>query len=118
MLVTHSRRQRQQQSVDGEPMPMPYEVDELVELAELLELVDEVLEARCCCCCCCWRGSGAGRWAAWVCSCRRREASDGLDMDSGGGSRKASSGWVGSEGVWGWYSEMGLWLGVSSEKWV
>jgi hypothetical protein len=60
--------------------------------AEWLELVDEVLELD-------WSGSAPGRWAAAVCSWRRREASTGLDIDSSGVWRKASSGLVGSAKV-------------------
>lgn len=80
MPARQSRRQRQQKS-DCE--------DELE-----FELLDEVLEARCC------KGSAVGRWAAEVWSCRRREVSEGLDISSGGAGRKARSGWEGSEGVW------------------
>ena len=82
----------------------------MLELELELELVDEVLEARCC------RGSGAGRWAAAVWSCSRREASDGLDMCSSDAGRKARSGLEGSEGVYGEYSRVGEVLGVSTEK--
>jgi hypothetical protein len=67
MLARDSRRQRQQERVEGEPRPKLQ--------VELLELAEEVLDVRCC-----WMGSGAGRWAAWVCSCSRREASEGLVM--------------------------------------
>lgn len=69
--------------------------DDVMLEAELLELLEEVLLARCC------KGSAAGRWAAAVCSCRRREASGGLDICSGGDGRKASRGCEGSEGVYG-----------------
>lgn len=85
---------------------------ELVELVELLELLDEVLLSRCC------KGSAAGRWAAAVCSWRRREASGGPDICSGGGRRKANSGFDGSAGVSGANSEIGEQLGVSMEKWA
>ena len=37
-------------------------------------------------------------------------------MNEGGSGRRASSGWVGSEGVQAWYSETGLVEGVSREK--
>jgi hypothetical protein len=62
------------------------------EDTESLEVVDDVLELD-------WSGSAPGRWAAAVCSWRRREASTGLDIDSSGVWRKASSGLVGSAKV-------------------
>lgn len=51
--------------------------DRMLEAELELELVGEVLEARDC------RGSPTGRWAAWVCRDRRREASVGLDISRG-----------------------------------
>ena len=97
MPVRQSRRQRQQKS----------DCEDMLEL----ELLEEVLEARCC------RGAGAGRLAAAVCSCKRREASEGLAMCRGGAGRKARSGLDGSANVYGEYSEVGR-LGVSTEKWA
>lgn len=81
--MSDSRRHRQQLSTEGDRVPLREE-----EL-ESLEVVDEALELDC-------RGSAPGRWAAEVWSCRRREASAGLDMDFCGGWRRASSGLVGS----------------------
>jgi hypothetical protein len=81
------------------------EVEEDLELLELVEWVESVelavdgLALFC-------SGSAEGRWAAAVCSCSRREASGGFDMNSRGVGRKASSGLVGSEKVWGLYSRM------------
>lgn len=98
MPVRQSRRQRQQNG----------DWDDMLEL----ELSEEVLEARCCC-----KGSGAGRWAAEVWSCKRREASEGLDICRGGAGRKARSGLDGSADVYGEYSKVGR-LGVSTEKWA
>lgn len=97
MPARQSRRHRQQK----------IDCDDELEL----ELLEEVLEARCC------KGSAPGRWAAEVWSCRRREASDGLDICSGGAGRKARRGFEGSEGVWAEKSWTGLMEGVSREKW-
>jgi hypothetical protein len=78
---------------------------------ESLEVADEALEVGC-------SGSAPGRWAAEVCSCRRREASAGLDMDFCGGWRRASSGLEGSAYMWWGYSQTGVMFGVSVLKWV
>lgn len=107
MFARDWRRHRQQESVEGELKPLPE-----VELLALSELLDEALEARAWGC----SGSGEGRCEASVCSCSRREASCEADMNEGGSGRRASSGWVGSEGVQAWYSETGLVEGVSREK--
>jgi hypothetical protein len=88
------------------------EVEEDRELLELDELVGVAEEAVLCC-----SGSAEGRWAAWVCSCSRREASEGFDMNSRGIWRRASSGWRGSEKVCGLYSDRGVISGVSVLKW-
>jgi hypothetical protein len=91
--MSDSRRHRQQLSCVGDMgLLLDEEVEEDLELVELDELVGVAVEAELCC-----SSSAVGRWAAWVCSCRTREASEGLDMNSGGVWRRASSGWVGSE---------------------
>jgi hypothetical protein len=100
MPMSDSRRQRQQQSCVGDIGLLRDEVEEdlelleLVELEESVELAVEELALDC-------SGPAEGRWAAAVCSCSRREASGGLDMNSMGVGRKASSGLVGSEKVCG-----------------
>jgi hypothetical protein len=100
MPMSDSRRQRQQLICAIDMVLLRDEVEEDRELLELLELVEsaefavEGLDADC-------SGSAEGRWAAAVCSCSRRDASEGLDMNSRGVWRKASSGLAGSEKVCG-----------------
>ena len=90
-----SRRQRQQLSTEGDMALLLLREDDGEE-AESFETLDETLARDC-------SGSAEGLWAAVVWSCRRREASAGLDMESCGGGvrRKAKSGLVGSAKVWG-----------------
>lgn len=111
MLARDWRRQRQQLRAEEDMVVMvmlPCREEEL----ESEELLEEVLDVRCCC-----RGSMDGRWAAWVCSCSKREGSEGADMNSRGGGRWAKSGLVGSAEVWLEQSvAVGVMFGVSMEK--
>lgn len=72
-------------------------------------MLDDVVEL-------CWSGSAVGLWAAEVWSWRRREASEGLDMNSDGVGRKANNGLLGSAKVVAVYSWTGVMLGVSRLK--
>lgn len=104
-----SRRQRQQLMEEGDMPVLLLREDEEDEV-EPLALLEEDVVVLCC------SGSAMGLWAAEVCSWRRREASDGLDINSRGAGRKANRGLLGSAKVVVVYSWTGVMLGVSMLK--